>query len=298
MSEILKNFSNELTNIVNAAGQSVVSVRGRRRFPASGVAWTTKGVVVTANHVLERDDDISVGLPSGQTATASLVGRDPSTDIAVLKLEASGLAAPSWTEADSLRVGSLVLALGRPGQNIRATLGIISAVGDAWRTPAGGRIDRYVQPDLVMYPGFSGGPLIDASGAVLGINSSALLRGASVTIPASTVKVVAETLQAHGKISRGYLGVGAQTVGLPENVAKQIDQETALLLVSVESGSPAEQGGLTLGDTILGFDGEAVKHMDDLLQALAEKKVGSQVTVRVLRGGQIKEVKVTIGERP
>ncbi len=297
MSEVLKNFSKELTNIVASAGQSVVRVQGRSRFPASGVVWAAEGVVVTAHHVLERDENISVALTSGQTASATLVGRDPSTDLAVLKLHDSTLTPASWAEADSLRVGSLVLALGRPGQNVRATLGIVSALGDSWRTPTGGRIDRYMQPDVVMYPGFSGGPLVDASGSVLGINTSALMRGATITVPTSTIMRVVETLLTHGKMRRGYLGVGAQTVSLPEHIAKQTNQETALLLVSVEPGSPAEKAGLILGDTILGFNGQAVRHMDDLMVALTEEKIGSQVSVRVLRGGHIQEIKVTIGER-
>ena len=209
-------------------------------MPASGIVWSSDGTIVTAHHVIERDDSIEVGLPDGGTAPATLAGRDPTTDIAVLRASAAGLAEPRWRGADSLRVGNIVLALGRPGKNVLATMGIVSALGESWRTPAGGRLDRYLQTDVVMYPGFSGGPLVDSQGSVVGLNTSALSRGAALAVPFGTLGRVVEALLSRGRIRHGYLGVGAQPARLPNSLAKELGQETGLLLVSVEAGSPAE----------------------------------------------------------
>jgi S1-C subfamily serine protease len=201
MSQVLASLSDALAETVESAGQHVVRVEGRQRLPASGVVWSADGVIVTAHHVLEQDENIQVGLADGQTLAASLVGRDPSTDLAVLQVPATGLDTPTWAEPDDLKVGHLALALGRPGQGVRATLGILSALGQSWRTP--------------------------------------------------TVRRVVETLLAHGHIRRVYLGIGAQPIQLPEAIGQQLNQETGLLLVSVETDSPAEAGKLFLSDTLL-----------------------------------------------
>jgi S1-C subfamily serine protease len=298
MSELLTNLSDALAATVERASSSVVRVEGRQRLPASGIVWSADGIIVTAHHILEQDDNIRVGLPDGQTLPATLVGRDPTTDLAVLRVQATGLTVPTWIDTNNLKVGNLVLALGRPGQNVRATMGIVSALGQSWRTPAGGSLDRYVQSDVTMYPGFSGGPMIDAPGRFLGVNSSALLRGGTtITIPTPTIRHAVETLLAHGRIRRGYLGVGAQTIRLPEATAGQLAQETGLLLVSVEPNSPAEKGRLFIGDTIVSLAGQPVRHLDDLLALLSGDRVGTTVPVRILRGGQPQELSVTIGER-
>jgi S1-C subfamily serine protease len=247
--------------------------------------------------VVESDENISVGLADGRSVAAKLVGRDPTTDLAVLRAEATGLKPPAWAEADSLRVGHLVLALGRPGKTVMATLGVVSALGESWRTPAGGLLERYLQTDVVMYPGFSGGPLVDAGGKVLGLNTSALLRGISLTVPASSLRKAVETLLTHGRVRRGYLGVGSQPVRLPSALAGQLDQETGLLLVSVEPDSPAEQGGLLLGDVIVALEGQPIRHLDDLLASLSGDRVGASVLVRIVRGGKVQELKVVVGER-
>jgi S1-C subfamily serine protease len=296
MSEILSNLSNALAAAVETAGKSVVRVEGRRRLPASGIVWSSDGVIVTAHHVVEQDSDIAIGLPNGSNAKARLVGRDPTTDIAVLRAQASDLSSASWAETSELRVGHLVLALGRPGEKVMATFGIVSALSKDWRTPAGGKLDYYLQTDVVMYPGFSGGPLMDVTGRTLGLNSSALLRGISVTVPATSLRQIVEALLAHGRVRRGYLGVGAQAVRLPAALAAQLNQETGLLLGSVEAGSPAERAGLFMGDTIVTLDGQPVRHLDDLLVLLSGDRVGKTVPARIVRGGQAMEVDVVIGE--
>ena len=298
MPEILTSLSNDLAATVESVGSGVVRVEGRKRLPASGVVWSPDGVIVSAHHVVEQDDNIKVGLPDNQSVPAVLVGRDPRIDLAVLRVQANGLTAPAWGEPDSLRVGNLMLALGRPGQGVRATMGILSALGNSWRTPVGGTLDRYLQSDVTMYPGFSGGPMVDAPGQILGINSSALLRGGTtLTVPTPTVRRAVETLLAHGRIRQGYLGIGAQPVRLPEELAKQLDQETGLLLVSVESGGPAEKGGLFFGDTIISLAGQPMSHLDDLFALLTGDQVGQTLPVSILRGGQSHELSVTVGER-
>jgi len=297
MSEALVTISEEMANVVERAAASLVRVEGRRRMPASGIVWSADGVIVTAHHVVTRDENVRVGLPGGERVAAAVAGRDPSTDIAVLRVEASGLAAPAWVDPEALRVGHLVLALGRPGADAQATLGIISALGDAWRTGGGGQVERFMQTDVVMYPGFSGGPLVDAGGRFAGLNSSALARGLSLTLPAPTLRRVVSTLLEHGHMRQGYLGVGAQPARLPDALAEELGQETGLLLVSVEPDSPAGRAGLLMGDTILALDGEPVRGLEELLGLLSADRVGQTVPVRIWRGGTLHSVDVTIGER-
>lgn len=298
MTQLLPTLSNELAGIVQTSGAAVVRVNARRRMPASGIIWSEEGVIVTAHHVVQQDEHIEVGLPDGRTVPASLAGRDPTTDVAVLQTNQTGLTPPQWAELDDLQVGHLVLALGRPGQTVQATLGIVSALSsESWRTPAGGQLARYLQTDVVMYPGFSGGPLVNAAGQVVGLNSSAVLRGVSLTIPAATLRPVVTTLLKHGRIRRGYLGVSTQPVRLPEAIARQLGQETGLLVAGVEPDSPADRAGLLLGDTIVTLDGAAVRHHADLLAQLNGDRVNTAVTIRLVRSGQVQDKEVTVGER-
>ncbi|MDD3827457.1 MAG: trypsin-like peptidase domain-containing protein [Anaerolineae bacterium] len=298
MSDFLRNLSDAMAGIVESAGRSVVRVEGRRRLAASGVVWSAEGVILTAHHVVHADDEIGIGLPDGNSAGARLVGRDPSTDLAVLRTDAPGLVAVERTAGQELHVGHLVLALGRPGRTAQATLGIVSALGGEWRTPAGGLVDRYLQTDVVMYPGFSGGPLVDVGGRLVGMNTSALLRGVSLSVPVPTLERVVESLLTHGRVRRGYLGVGAQPVRLPQAIAQQLGQETGLLLASVNAGGPADTAGLLLGDTLVALDGQPLRHMDDLVASLGGERIGQEARIRLLRGGQIQEIGVVIGARP
>ena len=297
MASSLEDISDAIAGVVDARGASVVRVEGRSRMPASGFVWSADGVIVTANHILERDDNIAVGLADGSTAEAELVGRDPTTDLAALRVPAKGLAEPGLLEPDRVRVGNLALALGRPGQTVQATLGIVSALGNSWDTRAGGRIDRYLQTDVVMYPGFSGGPLVDASGHVLGLNTSALVRSVTVSVPVPTIRRVVETLLVHGRVRRGFLGIGAQVVRLPDAIETELEQETGLMLVSVDRGSPAEKGGLSMGDTVVAADGKPVRHLDDLLGLLGGDSVGTSMPVRIVRSGRLQELTVVVEER-
>ncbi len=298
MSTVLPDFSEALADTVSAAADGLVRVEGRERLPATGIVWDAGGLILTAHHVLERDDNINVGFQDGETVAAELLGRDPATDLALLRTPKQGSKTPSWAEPESLRVGHLALSLGRPGANVRATLGIVSALGKAWRTPAGGLVDRYLQTDTVMYPGFSGGPLVDAQGRFVGLNSSALVRGVSITVPAPTLDRVVRDLRDHGSVRRAYLGVGAQPIRLPDAVAKELGQDIGLLLVSVEQGSAAEQGGLFLGDTLVSLGGNAVRNLDDLFSSLDGDRIGKPLVVRILRGGQLVELTVSPASHP
>ncbi len=297
MSEAFQTLSDGLANVVVTAGPAIVRVEARRHTPGSGILWSADGLIVTANHIVRRDDNITIGLSDGQTAAASLVGRDPSTDLAVLRVEgATGTPLEHASEAE-MSAGHLALALARPGRTVQAALGVVSALGESWRTPMGGKIDRYLATDVVMYPGFSGGPLVGANGRLLGLNTSGLGGDASLAIPASTLSRVVEALRANGRVRRGYLGISTQRARLPESIATQVGQKTGLLIIAVESDSPAEAAGLTLGDTLLALSGQSISTHEDLLAALSGDVVGQKEIARVLRGGQVQELSVKIGER-
>jgi S1-C subfamily serine protease len=301
MARILSDLSTDLAALVEYGGPHVVRIEARRRLPGSGIVWSADGVIVTAHHVVERDDRIGVGLADGRTVQAALVGRDPSTDLAVLRAEVRDLAPATWIGVDNLRVGHFVVALARPGRLTRAALGIVSALGEGWRTAAGGALDHYLQPDVAMYPGFSGGPLLDVDGRVLGLNTTGLMWGGlSLTVPAATLERVVTQLLAHGRLRRGYLGVTAQPVRLPAVASRLVGSAQAdvgLLVLSVEPDSPAERAGLLLGDTLISLDGQAVRGTDDLLGLLSEERIGAPLRAVVLRGGAVLEVSVTPGDR-
>jgi len=291
-------LSDAMAAAVEKAAAAAVTVNARRRMPASGVAYAAD-LILTAEHVVERDDDIGVVLPDGSAFAASVAGRDTGSDLALLRLERP-LAALAEPASQAARVGQMVLALGRPGsEGIQASLGIVSAIGGPVRTGRGGLLEQYLRTDAIPYPGFSGGPLVDASGRVVGINTSGLARGASLSIPAALAWRLADTLAKHGHIRRGFLGVRSQPVAIPpaQQSALGRQQASGLLLVGVESGSPAEAGGLLVGDIIVAIAGQPVTDPDELLASLAGDVVGKPLPVEVLRGGQPATIKVTIGER-
>lgn len=295
---VLQSLSDDLTGAVERVGASVVAIHARRRIPSSGVVWKP-GVIVTASHTLQREDDINVTLPDGEKVPAQLSGRDPGSDLAVLRIDSK---TPPVTidTSDALRVGQLVLALGRPGPSVTAALGIVSALGGEWRTWHGGRIDRFVRLDLAIYDGFSGGPLVDGSGQVLGINTSGLSRSAALTIPAATVNRISEQLLATGRVSRGYIGVAGQPVRLPDDLVRslKLTQEVGLLVVSVDADGPANKAGILLGDVIIALDGETVEDPGELMAALSADRIGSESTLGVIRAGRRQDLRVTVGERP
>lgn len=297
MIDVARGLSDAFSQAVSAAEASVVRVEGRRHVPSSGIVWSADGLIVTAAHTIEHEDGIRVGTSDGRVIGAALVGRDPTTDLAVLRAEAKGLKAPQWAAAGDVKVGQLILALARPGRTVRARSGIISAYGEQWRTPRGGEIDRYIEPDVRAGWGFSGGPLVDLAGRVIGVNTLGLIRQSMISLPQSTVSRVAEVLLKHGKIRRGYLGVGAHPVRVPTTLRQQVGQETGLIVVSVEPGSPAEKGGIMIGDVLLGIGGTPINQLNDLMSRLGTETVGSKLKIRLIRGGAVQEIEVTVGER-
>ena len=300
-----KNIFNELSesmaNAAEKAGSYTVMVDARRRMPASGVV-ISKEIVLTAGHVVEREEGIKIIFHDGTETTARLIGRDPGTDLAVLKFDAAS-ATPAEIAKQPARVGQFVLALGRPSPNgIEASFGTVNKIGGPVRTGRGGMLDAYIKTDVVSYPGFSGGPLINGAGEMYGINTSGFgMGGEAVTIPAEVAVKIAEALAKHGKIKHGYIGIRSQIVNLPSDAVKQLnrEQETGLLIVGIEKDSPAEKSGLGLivGDILVGIAGIAVADHEDLFARLSGDVVGKTVAVDVLRGGKLQSVEIVVGER-
>lgn len=295
---VLTAVSNAMAEAVERAGAATVLVNARRRLPASGIGYAND-LVITADHVIERDDDITVVLPDGSNASATVAGRDPGSDLALLRLN-GGSVTVAQPAAEEARVGQLVLALGRPTtEGIQASIGIVSAIGGPVRTGRGSLIERYLRTDTTPYPGFSGGPLVDTDGRVVGLNTSGLARGAALTIPIGLVWQIAGTLSSHGRVRRGYLGIRSQPVAIPAAQQQPLGREQAagLLLVSVEEGSPAARGGLMVGDILVAVANQPVTDPDELQAQLTGSVVGQPTPVQILRGGQPITVTVTVGER-
>jgi S1-C subfamily serine protease len=291
-------LSNAMANAVEKASAFTVMVDARRRLPSSGIAYTAD-LVLTADHTVERDDDIYITLPNGDRVTAELVGRDPGSDLALLRLKGVTLD-PAKPAAQSARLGQMVLAVGRPSEEgIQASLGVVSAIGGPVRTGRGGLLEQYLRTDTIAYPGFSGGPLIDSSAGLLGVNTSGLARGVALTIPLSLALATAQTLSQHGRVRRGYLGIRSQQVELADAQQQALSrkQELGLLLVGIENNSPASMGGLLVGDILVGLGGKSITDPDQLLMTLAGQVVGQATQVEILRGSQLTTVQVTIGER-
>ena len=289
----LKDLSDDIASLVETASKSVVQVDARRGRAGTGIVWDS-GLVLTANHVVEQEQDIQVVV--GDTRSkATLVGRDPATDVALLKVE--GLSAPALPRAkvEDLKPGQIVLAIGRPG-SLKATFGTISSVASSWRGWRGSEIEHLIQTNAPLYPGFSGGPLVDAEGRAVGMNSWVFGRGDGRAIAMDVAERVVASLRAEGRIKRPYLGIGTQEVPLPDAVKTRVKQDSGLLIVAVEPKSPADKAGLMQGDTLVALDGTLTKSLEDLYAGLRKIKVGATQTVKVVRAGELKEIQVTVGE--
>lgn len=294
----LAELSSQLASAVETAGNSVVAIHARRRIPSSGIVWRD-GVIVSASHTVRRDDDITITLPSGDSITATVAGRDAASDLVALRAKTAKSHVASRADADALRVGSLVLAVGRPGRSVTASFGIVSAVGEGWRTWQGARVDRVLRLDLAIYDGFSGGPLVDASGNVLGLNNSALARGTPMALPASAIDRVLDELLARGHVRRAFIGVAVHPVALSATVVKQhqLPHDTALVVMSVADGAPAESAGVVVGDVLIEANGQPLRRPTDLLDALSSVREGESLELKLLRGGTMKSVSIIPGDR-
>jgi S1-C subfamily serine protease len=293
----LANLSAELAAAVESAAQFVVSIDARPRATSSGIIWKP-GVIVTVEHAIRRTDEIRITLPDGRSTAAALAGRDSSTDIAVLKYDDSG-ATPEPRVAANGRPGNIALAVGRTQHGPTATMGIISAVDQSWRTWRGGLIDRFIRLDLELYASLSGAPVVSSSGGFVGMATAGLSRTAAIAIPPETLDRVASELLAKGKVSRGYLGIGLQPVPLPTYLSEKLKLGRAgVIVLSVEPGGPAQAGGIVIGDVLLSIAERPVTDLGDVQSALGSDSVGRTVPVELLRGGERKTVEVRIGERP
>jgi S1-C subfamily serine protease len=291
-------FSDAAAQLVERSASSIVAVHGGGRWPSSGIHWRS-GVIVTAEEVLERDEDIKVALPGGRVVAASLAGRDPSTDVAVLRFQPDGLSAAATADAASLRPGHIVLAIGNHEGAPLASLGIVAIAGPAWRSLRGGAIDSLIRLDLALSPAAEGGAVVDVQGRVVGM---AVLgpRRRALAIPTSTIDRVVDQLLAKGHVFRGYLGAGLQPVrlGRRSNGAQSSGSGRGILVASIDPDGPAARAGLLVGDIVTTWNAKPVDRVREVMRFLGSDSIGNTVDLGLLRGGAPTTLKVVIGERP
>ena len=298
MSSPLADLSNAVAALVEKSAAFTVTVYGRNRLPATGIVWDDE-LVVTANHVVERDQDVEVEGPDGTPIAAVVAGRDPAGDVAVLKVPGLGRQVAPRAEAIP-RAGEYVLAIGKAGAGQpRVSSGLVNVADAALRIGRGRVIEPVLQTEIVMLPGFSGGPLLNSQGQVVGLNSSHLARGASITLSNAALTHLVETLANYGRLRSGYVGVGARAVGLTDSQVRDAKpgQEVALVVLSIDEGGPAHAAGMLIGDLIVGVNGHPVRSVEDLANLLPGELIGLTVPVVVVRGATSQEIRVTVGER-
>lgn len=300
MASVLETLSNDFAAAAEAVGSSVAAIYGRRWMPSSGIQWR-KGFIVTAHHTIRREEDITVVAAGGKSFKANLAGRDPSTDLAILKVsEESALPLPSFGDG-GLKLGHVVLALGRSrGSNLVASAGIVGGISGEWEPRRGARVDQHIRLSLELYPGFSGGPLVNAQGKVVGINTRGLSRGRAVTIPLATVNRIVDELIEKGHIAKPYLGLAMQPVAVPESLRGKAPGagNSAVLVVHVEPAGPADKAGVLLGDVVVELQGKPVEDTGDIQQLLGAAKIGDTVAATVLRGGAPVKLSIMLADRP
>jgi S1-C subfamily serine protease len=294
--ELLDAYSQAVTRAAEQVSPAVVNVEVQQRpggrGSGSGFLFTPDGLILTNSHVVHRANRIDVTLTDGRRMQADLVGEDPDTDLAVLRIDAPGLAAARLGNSRSLRVGQVVIAIGNPyGFQYSVTAGVVSALGRSLRARSGRLIDNVIQTDAALNPGNSGGPLVTAHGLVVGVNTAVILpaQGLCFAVPIDTAKLVAGRLIKDGKIRRGYLGVGGQNVPIPRRLvrAHHLPADTGVLVVTVEDGSPAKRAGLAERDIIVRYGSHPVAGIDDLHRLLIDEEVGIRSTLAILRASEL-----------
>ena len=293
----LAALSDATAQLVERTASSIVSVRGRSRWHSSGIHWRS-GVIVTAEEVLERDDNIELALPSGRSAEASLVGRDPTTDVAVLRFQPDGLPTAAIAAAP-LRAGDTIFAVGNYDGSALAAFGIVALAGGAWRSSRGGTIDNLIRLDLTLSPMAEGGALIDAQGRVLGMTVLGPRRRA-LAIPTSTIERAVDQLLARGHVFRAYLGAGLRPLSGARRQQKSPTSGSGrgVLVVDVDPEGPAKRVGLLIGDVITSWNGKSIDRVRDVVYLLGPESVGSTVDLALIRGGASATLQVILGERP
>ena len=295
-SSLLRALSNQMADAVERIKPALVLVNGRQRQPASGLVYGPD-LILAADHTLEREEDITIQTDDNRTLPAQFVGRDLGTDLALLRVANLGLASAEAV-TETVRVGQLVMAVGRtPEDGPMASSGVVSTVGGPLRTGRGAILERYIRTDATPYPGFSGGPLVDTQGKVAGILTTGLVNGVALAIPMDIATSIADTLAKQGYIKRGYLGISSQFVELPTTQRAGRDQEHGLLIVKVDDNSPAQQGGILVGDILVALDGHQINDAEELQLLLVGDRVGKEIPVAVIRGNALQTLQVTIGQR-
>ncbi|MFB2838994.1 S1C family serine protease [Floridanema evergladense] len=295
---LLQQLSNNLADIVEQSGRSIVAVNGRRRMSSAGVHWRS-GIVVTADHTINREEDLTVTLPDDRTIAATLIGRDSSTDLALLRLAETDIPTANLHDSTELKVGEMVLAIARfPESGISASLGVISALGGTWRTWHGGRIDQFIRPSVMFYPGFSGGALVNAQGKIVGINTAGP-RHLVLTIPTSTVNRVVDRILTGKRNKPGYLGLGMQQIQLPQPLRKQLNISSSggVIIVSVEPDAPADKAGILIGDILIALGDKSINDVSDVHSMLDPERVGKPLNAQIIRGGALTQLTIIVGER-
>lgn len=293
-------LSNQFAEAAENAGKAVVAVHGGGRLAASGIIWRA-GIVITASHMLRRTEEITLLMSDKSEIPAIFAGRDPGTDLAILKTEAKSAAASiEIAHSSALRVGQWVLGVGRSGLgDLAASAGIVARLGSAWRSWRGGHLDRLVRPDITLYPGQSGSALVDSNARFLGMNTSALARGAAITVPAATIDRVLDEILAHGHVFRPYLGLAMQPVELPQALISELKiNHIGLMVMNVEPASPSAQAGIMLGDIITAVNGREITGVEHVQVALRQLKRGDSLELTYVRGGKLTTASLKVADRP
>lgn len=300
MSAQLVELSNALASATERAAASAVAVHTEPRGSSSGVIWRD-GLIVTAEHALRRDEEIEVTLPGDRVASATLAGRDPSSDIAVLKCADAGAAAAQFAGADSLKPGSLTLVVGRTrASGPIAALGVVSLVAAERRSWAGTSFAPYVRLDVGLQPTAVGGAVADAQGNIVGIATPRFARFGAIVIPAPQINRVVDLLLQKGHIPRGYLGIGLQVVRLPDALLASLKrkEKTGVIVLEVDADSPAQKAGLVIGDILVSLAGQSIARLEDVQAHLSATNIGKPLTAGIVRGGAAQEASVVVAERP
>jgi S1-C subfamily serine protease len=304
MSEVsdfdLQGYSAAISGLVEKAGAHVAAIKTAPYRIASGVIFRTDLIAVN-NHLLKREDKVPVHLPAGETVEASILGRDPALDVAVLQVVGAQWPVPATEEDDGLRAGALAVVVGRTlDAGLSASAGILGAVGSARRTWRGGELERFLRLDVNLYPSQAGAAVISANGRFVGMATAAILRHSALAIPMGTLNTIAHELLTEGTIRQGYLGVGLQPVGIPEHLQRKspLASEGGLMIVSVEAGTSAEKAGLQLGDILLAADSASLTEIETLMGVLRGPAIGKTVRFTILRAGEVTSAEIEIVARP
>lgn len=296
----LTAFSDAIADLVAKVSPSVAAIQGRRSFYSAGVVWR-EGVIVSSAHTIRRDEDIGVTLHGGLQASAKLVGKDPGSDLAVLSVETSGGTTPAKNVGgDNVRIGDVGVIVGRsPNSGPNASFGIISAVSGPWRTWRGGQLDQYLRLDAALVPGSSGGAVADQHGRIIGIATNALSRVAGLAVPASTVQRVVDFILKTGSVPTAYLGVGLHPVPIPETLQQKlaVRNREGLMILAVDNGGPAESAGILIGDIVVAVEDVATDDLEAIQANLGPDRIGKRLRVRIIRGGELKDMSLVPGER-